>query len=392
MAADDGSVVVTGSFLGTASFGTLPSLNSAGYQRLFAAKLNSAGNFLWADGFGGTGYDRAGGIAIGADDSVYVAGGFWGTANFDPGAGTYPLTSLGNKDAFLLKLNSSGGFVSAQRAGGTGDDYAAAVAVSATGAVYTTGYFQGTVDFDPSHGGLQPHQRRRRGPLRRQVHARRGPADGDDQPGGQPGRSHHRLADPLHGGLQRRRWPTSPPATSPLAAPPRGPWSATVTGSGTTYDVAVSGMTGSGTVTATIAAGVAQNGAGHAQSGLHQHRQLRLRSRSLPATFNLTAPDFRHAIPSARRSRSQWTAGNARRRQHGCAVLRQGHFVQQRHLDHLQRKRRQRQRHLQLEHHRRGAGHVLHRRLPLVERQVDVLPPHPVDYHQGRRSPRRPST
>ena len=39
-----------------------------------------------------------------------------------------------------------------------------------------------------------------------------------------------------------------------------------VTGSGTTYNVAVSGMTGSGTVTATIAAGKAHDAAGNANS------------------------------------------------------------------------------------------------------------------------------
>ena len=42
---------------------------------------------------------------------------------------------------------------------------------------------------------------------------------------------------------------------------------------------------------------------------------------------------------------------------------------------------------LQLEHHRRGAGHVLHRRLSLLGRQADLLPPHPVDHDPGRRRP-----
>ena len=43
-----------------------------------------------------------------------------------------------------------------------------------------------------------------------------------------------------------------------------GATTATVTGSGTTYNVAVSGMTGNGTVTATVAAGVAHDAAGNA--------------------------------------------------------------------------------------------------------------------------------
>jgi len=48
-------------------------------------------------------------------------------------------------------LTSAGDFAWVQRvAGGTGDNFAAGVAVSADGAVYSTGYFQGTADFDPS--------------------------------------------------------------------------------------------------------------------------------------------------------------------------------------------------------------------------------------------------
>ena len=43
-----------------------------------------------------------------------------------------------------------------------------------------------------------------------------------------------------------------------------GATTATVTGSGTTYNVAVSGMTGSGTVIASLAAGVAHDGSGNA--------------------------------------------------------------------------------------------------------------------------------
>ena len=45
--------------------------------------------------------------------------------------------------------------------------------------------------------------------------------------------------------------------------------------------------------------------------------------------------------------------------------------------------RRQRQRQLQLGHHRRAGRHVLHWRLSLVGRHGDLLPPHPVDHHSG---------
>ena len=146
--AADGSVYTTGGFMGPANFGTF-TLNSAGYNRMFVTKLDSSGNFLWADGYGGTGWDLATGITLGADGSVYTTGGFWGTANFNPGAGTYNLTSAGQKDAFVLKLDSSGNFLAARNiASGTGDNCGNGVAVTQSGVIYTTGYFQGTANFD----------------------------------------------------------------------------------------------------------------------------------------------------------------------------------------------------------------------------------------------------
>ncbi len=310
VASDDGSVVVTGSFQGTATFGTLPNLSSAGYQRLFAAKLSPAGNFLWADAFGGTGYDRAGGIAIGANDSVYVDGGFWGTADFDPGTGTYPLTSLGNKDVFLLTLNSSGGFLSAQRVGGSGDDYAAAVAVSATGAAYTTGYFQGTVNFDPSTavynltaaGGEDLFVAKftpAAAPLTVTINQAANQADPT-------------TASPIHFTVVFSGAVTNFTTGDVTLGGTAGATTAIVSnpsGDQITYDVAVSGMTGSGTVTASIAAGVAQNAAGTLnQASTSTDNSVTFSV--VPATFTLTGPTsgtytVGQSVPI------NWTTGNA---------------------------------------------------------------------------------
>jgi hypothetical protein len=40
-----------------------------------------------------------------------VTGHVLGTANFNPGPGTYNLTSAEGKDAFVAQLSSAGGFV-----------------------------------------------------------------------------------------------------------------------------------------------------------------------------------------------------------------------------------------------------------------------------------------
>lgn len=112
-------------------------------------------NFLWAKQMGGTTTDEGYSIAVDASGNVYTTGAFTGTADFnpssDPNTGTYNLTA-GNYDIFVSKLDASGNFVWAKQFGGPFADYGYSIALDANGNVYTTGYFQGTVDFDPGPG------------------------------------------------------------------------------------------------------------------------------------------------------------------------------------------------------------------------------------------------
>ena len=113
-----------GSFQGTADFdpgaGTF-NLTSAGDYDIFISKLDSSGNFVWAKSLGGTGYDVSYGIALDSGGNVYTTGSFSGTVDFDPGAGTFNLTSAGTGDIFVSKLDSNGNFVWARSLGGTSD-------------------------------------------------------------------------------------------------------------------------------------------------------------------------------------------------------------------------------------------------------------------------------
>jgi len=153
--AGDGSVYTTGYFNGTVDFdpgGGTFNRTSAGGVDIFVSKLDSDGNFLWAGAIGGAADDRGYRIAVAADGSVYTTGYFGGTVNFDPGAGTFNLTSAGASDIFVCRLDSAGNFVWARAVGGTTADEGVSIAVAADGSLYTTGYFQGTPDFDPGPG------------------------------------------------------------------------------------------------------------------------------------------------------------------------------------------------------------------------------------------------
>jgi hypothetical protein len=153
----DGSanVILTGTFAGTVDFdpGTATSyLSSVGAQDIFILKLNSAGTFVWAKNIGSMTSDCGFGVAVDATGNVYCTGSFTGIADFNPGTTTSNLTPVGSKDVFVLKWDASGNYVWAINFGGTNDDEGYSIAVDGSGNVSTTGYFNGTVDFDPGTG------------------------------------------------------------------------------------------------------------------------------------------------------------------------------------------------------------------------------------------------
>ncbi len=149
------NIYVTGIFSGTVDFdpgaGTA-NLTSAGLRDIFVAKYDTNGNYIWAKRMGGASNDSGLGLKLDAGGNVYTTGNYQGTADFDPGAGTVNLTSVGNEDVFVSKLDSNGNFVWAKGMGGTGQDQGRGIAVSASGNVYTIGIFNGTADFDPGAG------------------------------------------------------------------------------------------------------------------------------------------------------------------------------------------------------------------------------------------------
>jgi hypothetical protein len=146
------NVLLTGQFGGTVDFnpsGGTANLTSAGSSDIFVLKLTSGGGFVWAKRMGGGGSDRATAIAVDAVNRVYTTGSFRSTADFDPGAGTFTLTSVGSTDVFISRLNSSGSFSMAKQLGGSSSQEAHDIELDSSGFIYTTGYFFGSADFNP---------------------------------------------------------------------------------------------------------------------------------------------------------------------------------------------------------------------------------------------------
>jgi hypothetical protein len=107
---DSNNVYTTGSFKGTVDFdpGDLSNtVSNNGGSDIFILKLDSAGNFVWVKSLGGASSDYGRFISADNAGNVYTAGVFKETVDFDPGPGTYNLTSTGSNDIFILKLGSA---------------------------------------------------------------------------------------------------------------------------------------------------------------------------------------------------------------------------------------------------------------------------------------------
>ena len=133
-------------------------------QSMYILKLDASGNFVWAKEIGGpTTYaiTSATAVAIDASDNIYVSGStdsIIGTnIDFDPGSGVSNVSNpTGHYVMYLLKLDANGNHIwNAQfqtPANMYDNDTVQSIKVDASGNVYATGGYNGTVDFDPGSG------------------------------------------------------------------------------------------------------------------------------------------------------------------------------------------------------------------------------------------------
>ena len=153
-----GNVYTTGIYQGTVDFDpntSIDTLTSTGsIPNEFIHKIDSNGNLIWvkSQAVGGLNSDNDYTIAIDNYNNLYTTGMYSGSVDLDPGLGTYMVTSAGNNDIFLQKLDANGNLIWAKTMGGSDYDEGASVAIDIWGNIYSTGGYYGTCDFDPDIG------------------------------------------------------------------------------------------------------------------------------------------------------------------------------------------------------------------------------------------------
>jgi len=119
--------------------GALQSATGGGVDA-FVAKLDPTGTrVLYCTYLGGSGEDRATGIAVDPAGNVYVAG-WTNSTNFPVTTGVVQSRAGGGRDAFVAKIDGSGSrLVYSTFLGGGGQDVATGLAIDASGNAYISG-------------------------------------------------------------------------------------------------------------------------------------------------------------------------------------------------------------------------------------------------------------
>lgn len=105
-------------------------------------KWGPNGEFYWSRSIGGTGEDDIYAIGKDRNDNLVVGGFYTGSAS----AGSFSLVGVDQEDAFLAKLDSSGGFQWAISFAGMGTDKVKALKVAEDGSIYFVGEFENTIN------------------------------------------------------------------------------------------------------------------------------------------------------------------------------------------------------------------------------------------------------
>jgi hypothetical protein len=142
----EGNCYASGTFESNALFGPA-SVRSIGLQDIFVSKLDTNGNWLWTNQAGSTSYDNPNGISNDRNGNCYLIGYFNSSATFG-----YPRTfsAVPVSGGFIAKLNPNGNWLWKRTRTGTGYVYNASITTDNQGKSFITGRFSGQVIYGSS--------------------------------------------------------------------------------------------------------------------------------------------------------------------------------------------------------------------------------------------------
>ncbi len=137
-----GNAYLVGEFTGTLQLPGTNLVTAASDQNLFVARFTPAGTVDWARQAGGVLQDSARAVTVDRNDNVFIAGYFSGSATFGPDT-LVSVASTFDAFLARLDTNGNFAFAQQAGGSDLGGDFALGVAADASGNALLTGYFNG---------------------------------------------------------------------------------------------------------------------------------------------------------------------------------------------------------------------------------------------------------
>ncbi len=150
-----GNFYLAGVFRNTVNFdatGGTDNKTSAGLDDAFLTRYNADGTYGWTKTWGSTTNDFSFNIRVSPSNDIYIVGSYQLTVDFDPSGVTNNITSAGSEDSYVSKFESDGTYDFTYTWGGALMDEVNTITFDSDGRWYIGGFFNGTIDFDPTGG------------------------------------------------------------------------------------------------------------------------------------------------------------------------------------------------------------------------------------------------
>lgn len=151
-----GNVYVAGSFTGIVDMdpgpGSAPA-TSGGNTDGLVLKLEPDGDYINSIILRGGRFDSFDDVEVDASGNIYATGYYEENTDFDPGAGTALEAGSNDRNAFVMKMNATGGLVWYKTfSEDDSEQWGNNIDLDSDGNIIVGGTFEGTIDFDPGTG------------------------------------------------------------------------------------------------------------------------------------------------------------------------------------------------------------------------------------------------